>query len=836
MVIKRNLITKPVKLSQHKTKLRSTTDLQDAKPGGPRPFIQWLRERRQTLDMTQSELAASVFTSISTIQKIEEGARRPSKQLAATLAVVLLIPDEQRTAFLTLARATPIAPTPPGKEHPTRLPTHSRARQLVTDLPSTPADPAFEAIAFGRELEIAQLLALLDQPEIQLITIKGMAGVGKTALCQAVMTHPARQKTTPVIQVDLSAVACAVDEPAACERVARALLGASGATTDDHATAVNQAITRFRNDRSVVIFEHIDHLLPARAFVAQLVQAAPHVKIIVTSRERLRLGREHVFELAGLEVDGKTRDSFSTAEQTPGTAVRLLLHRLGRVNPEALHEANTFDHATELCRLVDGWPFAIIAAADYCLGRSLRVATHELHQNLALLDAAAPALGVARTSVTAMLESTWAGLTDSERTLVCQLSVFVDGFSHVAVVAVIAPTMVDAPSINEIRDVLSRLMDKSVVQRGDNGRMRMGEPLRRFAAARAGSPAIWAPGSAVLEELRARYSAHYMGLLTINEAEQLTTPMLELKHEFHNLCTAWLWQIEQGKFLPANLNANGLLLYFVEFDQLERGAPIFGVAAERMKRALAAAQSAGSADLTDLDISIGFALSQHALAGLLLGRHHEALALATEALTHTGVLAVIRVYASILMASALCHIGVDPRARALLDATKPLYEQAVDEVTWLRHARIFQAMYLMVSAHTLFREGRLAVSIETYERALHFMDGIGKVPGIWQGHTAMCAALRASGDLNRAESTLFAAESEVRRTGSRRGAWDVTTQRAELAFARGYFIEALHLATRALAISERGGTPAEQAASHALLDRYRTHSRLPSTSARAAGQ
>ena len=68
-------------------------------------FGDWLRRRRKALDLTQVALAGRVGCAVVTIQKIEAGARRPSRQIAERLAHQLAIPAQDRAAFLHAARA-----------------------------------------------------------------------------------------------------------------------------------------------------------------------------------------------------------------------------------------------------------------------------------------------------------------------------------------------------------------------------------------------------------------------------------------------------------------------------------------------------------------------------------------------------------------------------------------------------------------------------------------------------------------------------------------------------------------------------------------------------------
>src|SRR5262245_58269542 len=97
-------------------------------------FGDWIRRRRKALDLTQVELAGRVSCSVITIQKIEAGARRPSRQIAERLADQLAIPPHDRATFVQAARAELAAPAhqtdraPMAPAEPDRPPAHPRAR------------------------------------------------------------------------------------------------------------------------------------------------------------------------------------------------------------------------------------------------------------------------------------------------------------------------------------------------------------------------------------------------------------------------------------------------------------------------------------------------------------------------------------------------------------------------------------------------------------------------------------------------------------------------------------------------------------------------------------
>src|SRR5262245_2066731 len=113
-------------------------------------FGRWLSARRHLLDLTQEELAQRVGCSVVTIRKLEADERRPSKQIAVRLAASLNIPDDERLAFLTLARSGGVA-----EEANLVLPS---APSEPASLPATrPTLPTPLTTLIGREQDLAAI-------------------------------------------------------------------------------------------------------------------------------------------------------------------------------------------------------------------------------------------------------------------------------------------------------------------------------------------------------------------------------------------------------------------------------------------------------------------------------------------------------------------------------------------------------------------------------------------------------------------------------------------------------------------------------------------------------
>jgi transcriptional regulator with XRE-family HTH domain len=142
----------------------------------PTTFADWVRRRRKALDLTQAALAERVGCATVTIRKIEQGMRRPSRQLAELLAEHLAIPAIQRDQFLRLARGEYVEHMPCGADEVTP-PAFLQAMGAET------RSAAFVA----REQELAELethLIAARSGNGHVVFVTGEAGSGKTALVQ----------------------------------------------------------------------------------------------------------------------------------------------------------------------------------------------------------------------------------------------------------------------------------------------------------------------------------------------------------------------------------------------------------------------------------------------------------------------------------------------------------------------------------------------------------------------------------------------------------------------------------------------------------------------------
>jgi hypothetical protein len=224
-----------------------------------------------------------------------------------------------------------------------------------TNLP-VPATPFL-----GREQEIDRITELLRRPEVRLVTLTGPGGSGKTRLALQACAAAADEYDHGVWWVPLASLA----DPALVEASAVQALGSKdtlAATVGDH--------------RVLLLLDNFEHLLDAASGVAETVRCCPHLTVLVTSREPLR-------------VDGEWEVAVDPMRELE--AVDLFIQRASAVNSH--FEAN--GEVADICRRLDYLPLAIELAvparlpsgSGRCARRSPGVTTYSARQNKTCLRA-----------------------------------------------------------------------------------------------------------------------------------------------------------------------------------------------------------------------------------------------------------------------------------------------------------------------------------------------------------------------------------------------------------------------------------------------------------------
>jgi predicted ATPase len=515
--------------------------------------------------LTQVELAQRIGCAVVTIRKIEADERRPSQQIAERLARHLAIPTEEQDAFLKAALATLspdqlCPPTQMADQAPWQRPRHP------------PHNLPWQLTPFmGREAEIAQVCRLLQRDELQLLTLTGPGGVGKTRLALRVAAELLDELPDGVWFVELAPTRDV-------EHVLPAIAQVLGVTNVGEQPLVRRLISFLRDRRLLLVLDNFEHLVAAAPQIAELLGGAAGVKALVTSRETLHLYGEHEYVVQPLTLPD-LQHLPPLDQLTQYVAVRLFVERVQAVKADFVVTNANATVAVEICCRLDGLPLAIELAA----ARVRIFPPHELlarlSSRLRLLVGGPRNLPLRQQTLRATLAWSYDLLSAKEQVLFARLSVFAGGFTLAAAEAVCgdqfhderareslgpsnrnqlaelegwwehAPRLGDILMSDEVAGLLEGLISKSLVRQSivdSRARFTLLETIREYALER-----LHASGEE--DAMRWRHARFYSSLSLWADVSQNPKGLQDLKRELENLRAVMDWSVRSGESLPGLL-------------------------------------------------------------------------------------------------------------------------------------------------------------------------------------------------------------------------------------------------------------------------------------------
>lgn len=521
------------------------------------PFGRLLKQLRTQQDLTQDALAERVGCAAQTVRTFESGTRRPSRDMAERLAEVLAVPPDARNAFVRAARAKDgeaVPPSPPptkGAEKPLTPAVHADGR--------TKALPVAPNALIGREGEHGAIRAGLLDPQQRLVTLLGPGGIGKTRLALQVATDLQTAFPDGIAWVSLASVAQLDDVPTA---IADALQFPFQGTEPPE----TQLLHYLRERELLLVLDNLEHLLDTARFVADLLQHALHIKVLTTSRERLRVAGEWVVELGGLALPHET----GLEHLTHAAAVLLFVERARQIERTFALTPDNGAAITRICRLLEGMPLGIELAAAWLRTLNPTEIADEIGRNLDFLTLAERTATARHRSLRAVFEHSWRLLNADEQQVLAQLSVFQGGCDRQAAVAVAGASLA----------TLASLVDKSLLRRTAGQRYDLHPLVQQYAQAKL--QVDDQAGHATQE----RHCAYYAALveaqfIPIQGGEQIAVRD-HLSQEIDNIRAAWAWAIRERGYDDLLRMIDTLLQFFELRDWLGIGERMFAEAAEAL--------------------------------------------------------------------------------------------------------------------------------------------------------------------------------------------------------------------------------------------------------------
>ena len=412
--------------------------------------------------------------------------------------------------------------------------------------------PAATTPFVGRNKELAEIADLLGRADCRLLTVTGLGGVGKTRLALEVARRQAPSFAHGVRHVELGALNSPDRIPAA---VAHALNVPLLGTADPQAAL----LAYLREKRILILLDGFEHLLAGAPLLSQVLRAAPGIKLLVTSRERLNLHGEWVYALEGLACPANEREP----DLASWDAVELFLQTARRVHLGFQVREGEQAHLVRICRLVAGLPLAIEMAAAWVRILSLAEIAAEIAHRLDLLVTSLRDLPAHHRSIRAVFERSWQLLSPEQQKAFARLAVFRGSFRPTEAQQVTGASLA----------ILSALVDKSLLQRLPSGRYQLHELLRQYAGEQLERE------NGMKEQARDQHCQTYAALLApYKQARDEGTPMPILKligQETENIRAAWEWAVAGRNSQALEAMYAGLADYFHLGTAFQEGEALF---------------------------------------------------------------------------------------------------------------------------------------------------------------------------------------------------------------------------------------------------------------------
>src|SRR6266545_950728 len=322
----------------------------------------------------------------------------------------------------------------------------------------------------GREKELAEVKKLLQDTHV--LTLTGPGGSGKTRLALQVATEMVEHFQDGVFLVALA--------PITNPRLVASTIAQSLGITEAAGRSIVDSLKDYLQNKSLLLLlDNFEQVISAAPLVAELLAACSELKILVTSREGLRISGEHEYPVPPLPLPNLTElPTLESLSQYAG--VELFLQRARAVKPDFHLTNETAPTIAEICYRLDGLPLAIELAAARIKLLSPRAMLDRLGNRLEFLSGGGRDLPARQQSLRNAIAWSYDLLNENEQNLFRRLSVFTSGCMIDAIEALAE----DPLGRISILDELVSLLDKSLLREIDDAhgepRFVMLELLREF--------------------------------------------------------------------------------------------------------------------------------------------------------------------------------------------------------------------------------------------------------------------------------------------------------------------------------------------------------------------
>ncbi|NJO06349.1 MAG: tetratricopeptide repeat protein [Chloroflexaceae bacterium] len=616
---------------------------------------------------------------------------------------------------------------------------------------------------------MTRITHLLNSPACRLLTLVGVGGIGKTRLALHAATHMSTVFRYGACFVGLAAL------PGSAFLVS-ALGAALGIIFHDHGNPQEQLLSFLQEKEVLLVLDNFEHMMGSIDLLITILERAPEVKLLVTSRERLNIRWEWLLPLEGLAFP-----SPDDALHSDYSAIQLFIQRATQVQPHfTLTRANLSDVAA-ICRTVTGIPLAIELAAATVRERSCHEIATRLTDSLDTLASSLHDLPERHRTLRVVFDHSWNLLAPHERHVFQRLAVFRGGFRREAAEHVAGATP----------HILTTLVNKSLLRWTTDGRYDIHELLYQFAAEQlASSPAD-------KQQARDQHSQYYVDLLEQQEhaiqGRNQRAVLDAIADELENIRAGWLWAATTGNGALLERGVHSLYTFYELRGQMQEGMQIFQQVTEILDQS-----AAPSANIAHLYARL---IARQGWFATWLVQHDEAAVLLKRSLAHFVESGNQQEEAFVLRAMGLrAHIQSDyVSGQALYTRSLERYQSAPEA------NRASIAAVLIDLGDELHALGDYVGARDYYEQSLMLYRQLGNPNGIAAAHNGLGIVEEILGDYVKARQHFQESCTICREMGNQ---WALSRALGNLgnnAYTLGDLLEARHLCQESLLLCEEIG-------------------------------
>lgn len=438
------------------------------------------------------------------------------------------------------------------------------ALQLVGPRPAPQSNmPVPLTPLIGREQEVETCCALLQRPEVRLVTLIGPGGVGKTRLGLQVGRELLHEFADGACFVSLAPISSP-------ELVISTIAQACGLREVGDLALRETLGAYLREKRLLLLLDNFEQVAAAASELAELLASCPELRMLVTSRAALHIHGEYEFFVPPLAMPDPTHlPNSELLSQYP--AIALFLRCTQAIAPQFRLTKENARTIAEICALLDGLPLAIELAAARMKLLPPQALQDRLNRRLAVLTSGAQNAPARQQTLRNTITWSYDLLKKEEQELFRQLSVFVGGCSLEAAEAIhttLSGKNEASPALDRVASLIDQSLLRQTEQEGHEPRLIMLETIREF-----GQELLAMSGE--MEASRQAHAEYYLKLT--EEAEQIMRSrgkgqrLMNLQRDHDNIRAALQWLVEREEIEKALSMGLALWRFWWMYGYLNEG-------------------------------------------------------------------------------------------------------------------------------------------------------------------------------------------------------------------------------------------------------------------------